>query len=102
MPSVQNFEVAPLALRGEVDEATLKHLVTIVKQAVENSSIEMTRSVIYSKLSKDHGTNLSVHSAPFGRRCRIYWIDGLKIKGLDAVLVDGKWRQVEMGVEIES
>ena len=90
-----------MALRGEIDEATLKDLVTIVKQVVENSSIEMARSVMNSKLSKEHGVKVSVYSAPFGR-CIFYWIDGIKVKGLDAVLVDGVWRQVEKGVDKEN
>ena len=102
MSSVQNFEVVLRASVG-MDEATLKDVGTIVNQAVKNSSLDMAMSTIKSKLIKEYGEKVSICSASssYGRRM-FFWIDCIKAKGLDAVLVDGIWRQVDMGVDIEN
>ena len=101
MISVQDFEVDLRACVGKIDEGTLNEVVTIVKQVVENSTRDRAISIIKSKLNKKHGGEgeVYINFAECGR-CMFYRIGG--IKGVDAVLVDGKWCKVEKGVAIEN
>jgi len=100
MTSVQNFEVVQRSFGG-VKEETLKDVVTIVKQVVANYSLDMAMSIIKNKLNKKYGGKVIIQSSQFGRRM-FYWIGGMKVKGFDAVLVEGKWCQVEKGVDVKN
>ena len=100
MPSAQNFEVDLRGYRDKIDEDTLKGVVTIVKQVVENSNRDMAMSIIKSKLFKKHGRGFYMYIAHEHERKVYYRIGG--IKGDDAVLVDGKWHYVKKGVDIEN
>ena len=83
----------------DIDEGTLKDVLALVKLVVENSSLDKATSLIKRKLNKIYGGNFDIIAFSYGR-CMIYWIGG--IKGIDAVLDDGKWCKVEKGVDIEN
>ena len=99
MTSVQDFEVNLRACAGDVDAGTLKDVVSTVKEVVENCDCKMAMIIIKSKLNKKHGGEIYINVAECGRYM-FYRIGG--IKGVNAVLVDGKWCRVEKGVDIEN
>ena len=54
MTSAQDFEVV-LRSKGNTDEGTVKDVLAIVKQVVENSACDMAISNMKNKLNKKYG-----------------------------------------------
>ena len=101
MTSVQKFEVVQTYFSGEIDEETLKNVLTIVKQVVENSSLDRAMDMIKSKLNEKHGGNVDIMFSQHGR-WMVYVIGGIKVRGFDAVLAEGRWCQIEKGVDVKN